>query len=349
MTRDRWPMIGWFSRDLFVPAQQESLQKLQKARSVDRLFIGTLINWKSRSTMKFLSHSLVAVLACFASADKSKRKLEGKAAKNSKTAAPSYFPTSSPVVTPFPVSPFAVMGITHTAIRGWIYQMEEDCLAAVENWTDQAKLNQTIATVETLLSVINTHMQQEDDKFFDAFDNTFSCVAYDEQYREEHDHDESEQVILTGFLDKLKNPNLTLSVAHEVCSEAYGFASEHEAHLKHEEKVLSPLTKTFPAGSGPAIVHHVIMVNFNDTYSTFFPTALDQLVKRESLSVVGSYVAGIKRILTPEQYTLVLPGIINACGNMWPLVNERLTGASYTATDESKLPAGIFDAIDCAD
>ena len=227
--------------------------------------------------------------------------------------------------------------------------MEEDCLQAVENWTNRAALDQAIATVETLLKMINTHMQQEDSKFFSAFDNTFSCVAYNEKYREEHDHDEAEQVVLTNFMNRLKDPNLTLSQAHEVCAETFTFASEHEAHLKHEEKVLSPLTKTFPAGSGPAIAHNVIMVNFNETHSFFFETALDQLVKRETLSVIGSYVASIKRILTPEQYSLVLPGIMKACGDLWPMVLERLIGQSgdYTATDESKLPAGIFDEIGC--
>ncbi|KAL3804292.1 hypothetical protein ACHAWO_012050 [Cyclotella atomus] len=304
--------------------------------------------------LKYLSASLLT-LACTASAGSTERKL-AKAVKSSKStlsptsSSPTPAPTESPVVTPFPVNPFSAMGLTHNAIRGWIFQMEEDCLQAVENWTDRAKLDQAIATTETLLKMINTHMAQEDGKFFDAFDNTFACVAYKEKYREEHDHDEAEQVVLTNFTNRLKDPNLTLSQAHEVCAETFTFASEHEAHLKHEEKVLSPLTKNFPAGSGPAIVHHVIGVNFDETHDFFFETALDQLVKREPLSVVGSYVAAVKRILTPEQYALVLPGIIKACGSMWPMVHERLIGegGDYTAADEAKLPAGIFDPINCA-
>jgi hypothetical protein len=310
--------------------------------------------------MKFLTGSLLAATACIASAGETNRKL-GKASKatpkptpsptDMPTDMPTHFPSSSPVVTPFPVSPFAVMGVTHTAIRGWIFQMEEDCLEAVENWTDRAKLDQAIHTVETLLKVVNAHMYQEDAKFFDAFDNTLSCVAYNEHYREEHDADEAEQVVLTDFINRLKAPDLTLAQAHEVCSETFIFASEHEAHLKHEEKVLSPLTSKFPAGSPPAIAHHVIMANFNDIYSFFFQTALEQLVKRETLNVVGSYVASIKRILTPEQYALVLPGIIQACGGLWPMVHERLTigNGDYTAADEAKLPANIFDPTSCGE
>jgi hypothetical protein len=91
------------------------------------------------------------------------------------------------------------------------------------------------------------------------------------------------------------------------------------------------------------------MVNFNETHSFFFETALDQLVKRETLSVVGSYVASIKRILTPAEYALVLPGIIKACGDLWPMVHERLIGGGgdYTTADEAKLPAGIFDDTGC--
>jgi hypothetical protein len=261
---------------------------------------------------------------------------------------PQQKPTASPTVKLFPVSPFAVMGVTHTAIRGWIYQMEEDCLEAVENWTNKTKLNQTIATVETLLSVINPHMEQEDEKFFYAFDNTFDCIARNEGYREEHRHDENAQDVLEGFLKNLTDPGLTLSIAHEVCAETFTFASEHEAHLKHEEVVLQNKTAFFPMGSGPSIVHHVLMTNFYEIYGYFFATALTQLVKRESLTVVGTYVSSVKRVLNTTQYDLVLPSMMQACGDLWPEVEKRLSGGSYNATsDGAKLPTGIFNESSC--
>jgi hypothetical protein len=240
------------------------------------------------------------------------------------------------------------MGVTHNAIRGWIYQMEEDCLEAVQNWTNKTKLNQTIATVETLLSLIDPHMEQEDEKFYVAVDNQFNCTAYKEGYREEHDSDKAAQVVLKGFLKNLTDPGLTLSTTHEVCAEMFTFASEHEAHLKHEEVVLSPKTGQFPSGSAPSIVHHILMTNFDDIRDYWFATALTQLVKRESLTVVGTYVAAVKRVLNTTQYALVQPSMNEACGNLWPEVEKRLSGgSSYTSVDEEKLPSGIFNSTSC--
>lgn len=268
-----------------------------------------------------------------------------KATKNSKTSTPTFMPSHSPTDPKFPINPFAVMGTTHFAIRGWIYQMEEDCFTAVEDFKNQDKRDTAIATVETLLSMINPHMQHENDGLFIAMDNTFDCVAHNESYRIEHEHDESEQVKLTSFIQKLSNQTLTLAEAHTVCAETFDFASEHEAHLAHEEKVLSPLTSKFPAGSSPSIVRYLIMTNFADVGDYFFPTALTQLIKRNPLMMVGTYVAAIKRILTVQEYNTILPSIMDACGDLWPQIEQGLKGDSgdYTSADDAFLPQGIFD------
>lgn len=297
------------------------------------------------ATMMFLKGSVFAILACMACANEHTRML-GKAGKIEKPTTP---PTRSPVVTPFTVSPFSVMGVTHNAIRGWILQMEEDCLEAVENWTNKDKLNTAIGTIRTLLSLINPHMKQEDDRFYVAVDNTFSCATDNEGFREEHRADEAEQLVLTDFINRLSDPALTLSQAHEICAETFTFASDHEAHLKHEENILSPLTRQFPPGSPPAIVHHILITNFDSIRDYWFATALTQLVKRETLTVVGTYVAAVKHVLTKEQYSLILPDIMEACGEIWLRVEERLIGdaGEYTDADEAKLPAGIFDPPTC--
>ena len=256
-------------------------------------------------------------------------------------------PTAAPTISPFPVSPFAVMGTTHTAVRGWISEMQEDCFAAVQDWTNSTKLDKTIETVETLKRMIGYHMQHEEEGFFLAVDNTFSCVAHDQGYRDEHDHDNDEQVVLTNMTAKLTMTDLPLSTAQEVCGEIFLFSSEHEAHLKHEENYLSPLTKQFPTGSPPAIVHFIMMTNFDSSYDYFAATALEQLVKRSSFTTVGTYITAIQRVLTPTQYEQVLPSIIAAVGDLWPqLAMHGLDGpGKYSTADEAFLPAGIFNNV----
>ena len=257
------------------------------------------------------------------------------------------FPTRFPTPAPFPVVPFAVMGTTHTAIRGWIYQMEEDCLEAVKDWKNGTKLDQVRNTTETLLFLIDSHMKHEDEAFYIAVDNQFTCTAFNEGFREEHTDDETAQITLQGFLEIFEDPGLTLSMVHEVCAGTFDFASEHEAHLKHEENVLSPLTSQFPTGSSPAIVHHILMTNFGDVYESYFGLALTQLVKRESLTVVGTYVNSIKRALDNSQYDSVLPSIKEACGDLWSKVEKGLISGGYTTADEEKLPPGVFGTPAC--
>jgi hypothetical protein len=285
---------------------------------------------------------------------KHQKRPTGRPTKSPVTNNPTALPTKAPVkpttrpsiVTPFPVNPFAVMGTTHTAIRGWILQMEEDCLATVSNFTNPTQLNKTIQSVQTLLKLINIHMQHEDDAFYIAVDNLFNGTAQKQGYRNEHVRDMEEQLILTNITNTLSMPNFTLSATHAVCAEMYQFASDHEMHMVHEEQILSPLTSKFPTGSAPAIVRYIIMTNFNTTYDFFAATALTQLVKRSSLTTVGSYVAAIKRVLTPSEYMQVLPSIINAVGSNWSaLVLRGLNSTSsgtYSSADDLLLPVGAF-------
>jgi len=269
------------------------------------------------------------------------------------TVRPSVLPTKAPTprpstVTVYPVNPFALMGYTHTAIRGWILQMQEDCMASVSSYLNQSQMSKTIQTVQTLIKLINTHMQHENDGFFIAVDNKFNCTAKNQGYRDEHVGDVAEQSVLNNFTNMLSSPNISLSGTYAVCAEMYHYASDHEAHMVHEETYLAPLTTQFSSLSRPSVVRQIIMTNFNTTYDFFAATALTQLVKRSNVTYVGTYLTALKRVLTPGEYLQVLPSIINATGSIWPSLALRglnsTSSGTYTIADDQYLPAGIFNS-----
>ena len=305
--------------------------------------------------MSILRGFLFSLLTCLVSAKDERRQLSKSSKKHEKTSSPTHAPTRR-VVTPFEVTPLRSAATVHAALRGWTLQMVEDCLEAVVKFPDHGRIMTLAETTDTLLSLITVTVEAEDNGLYLAMDNIFDCVTVTLGLREKSTDLEASQYQLANSIKKLSDLTLDLSQLLDVCADTFTFASDHEAHLMYKEMVVLSLASPYHPETPPpivkhfpAIAHKIIMTNFDQFRDFWLLAVLTQLVKRESLTVVGTFVATAKRILTPEQYSISLPTIMEACGDMWPMVQQGLVGVTgeYADIDEEGLPPDIFEEPSC--
>jgi len=251
---------------------------------------------------------------------------------------------------------FAAFRNTHEGIRGWIAESKDDAVAAAASPSDREKIDKALTSIRTLLRLIDIHMEHEEKGLFPAVDNTFDKVAQKENFRTEHVHDLEEQAQLKHIMDKISHASKTTTVSpadvQELRDLVVAFGDNHIKHLEHEESILPPLTQKFmPEESRPAIINHMIHLNF-DTSFDFFPSAVvKQMTKRNPYASLRMFIAALQRVLTPEDYAKILPGMKEAAGDKWPeLEGHGLGGPGiFTEKDKMYLPSGLFDASVASD
>lgn len=262
-------------------------------------------------------------------------------------------PQSAPPATPsqqeqYKVMVFAAFRNTHEGIRGWIAESKADVVEAMESPSDVNKLNKALLSVQTLLRLIEIHMEHEEKGLFPAVDNTFDRVAFKEGFRNEHEHDLEEQFKLKKVVEDLTKGERTVNPAevekfHDlvVC-----FGDNHIKHLEHEESILPPLTQKFlPEESRPAIINHMLHINFDRTYD-FFPSAVvQQMAKRNPYPSLRMFIAALQRVLSAEDYAKILPGIKDAAGDKWPELEAHGLGGpgKFSEKEKATLPPGLFN------
>eukprot|EP01083_Nonionella_stella_P091598 256157_1 len=209
---------------------------------------------------------------------------------------------------PFVVRPFAVMRLTHEAVRAGMKSVGNALKDVAE---DCSNVDDIKNIYSDLVRCIAVHAKQEDDVFFPLLDKGFENIVTKKGIPAQHEADAPLRNKISVLLDKGCDTKKQLSEAIDA------WLKHHEAHLKCEEDVMMPLTPktadtTEERGS---IVRNIINVDRKEFNEFQFEYVLRQLVQTKPFGPVMMYCKAVQMASNVEEYAAVKGKIAGIVGD----------------------------------
>ena len=219
----------------------------------------------------------------------------------------------------FAVRPFAVMRLTHEAIRAGMKDLKNALEQLSENCSnmDECKI---IKIFGDLVRCIIIHAKQEDQAFFPLLNDKFDGVIKTEEIPPKHDNDEEQRLKLQSIFENGCDSKNELSL---IINE---WIESHEQHLKLEEKVMMPLTKktAVTIEERGKIVRSIINIDRKEFSEYQFEYVLCQLVKTKPFGPVLMYCKATQMSSNTDEYNQVKGKIKEIVGEeMWKKLEDK--------------------------
>jgi hemerythrin-like domain-containing protein len=214
-----------------------------------------------------------------------------------------------------PVMVFAILRNGHEGLRGLLKTLAEhaEAFAAEPSVAGAAAVANAWKEFNMMLSY---HMRMEDEYFFGLLDSMFDGRAAKEGFRDEHVEDHK-LLQATGAVIEAAGSAPSAATAKAALDAIVSYQAHHEEHLVHEENVMMPLTaKVDPPQIRPGMLHKYLMLDFDATLAAI-PLNVREMARRNPYASFVMLVWAVQRVLTPEQYARLLPGIREAAGEKW--------------------------------
>eukprot|EP00750_Incisomonas_marina_P000761 INCI10567.1.p1 GENE.INCI10567.1~~INCI10567.1.p1 ORF type:complete len:268 (-),score=56.17 INCI10567.1:142-945(-) len=229
--------------------------------------------------------------------------------------------SEAPKVVPYDVRVFAILRNGHEGLRGLLKTLAEratDCVAKPDA-ESAVTVNQAWENFQVMLKC---HMDMEDKVVFPMMDKLFDNIVSNDHLDEEHECDKKLMAETTAAIGALTfNPSL--ETAKAALDLVLKYQRHHEEHLLHEETLLMPKTVIVnPPEIRPAILHHAMNLDFALTVKSM-PLTVAEMAHRNPFASLRMLVLAVQRVLTPEQYAQILPGIKDAAGDLWPKLERE--------------------------
>lgn len=221
---------------------------------------------------------------------------------------------------PNPPYSFAVMRNAHEAIRKAIFEMKNDI--------EESNKGQFRTHWLEFSRALNVHMKMEDYDMFSLLNGVSDNQITKENIPEEHledtkMHKQIDSIVQTEDFD-----------LNELKKVFLAWAEFHDKHLKHEEKIMMPLTKTVGANTaerGEIAFKYLLNPAYNrspDEFSFFVGWCVSKLNKYGSTAnpasvAVRVFAHCIQSISTPAQWNHLKQQVKKNCSEaIW---NEMVT------------------------
>lgn len=222
----------------------------------------------------------------------------------------------------FVVRPFAVMRLTHEAIRAGMKDLK-DALEQLSEDCDNIEQCGLIKIFGDLERCIIIHAKQEDSVFFPLLNDKFDNIIKTESIPPTHDNDEQQRLKIQSIFDKgCDSKNELVSIINE-------WIESHEQHLKLEEKVMMPLTKKTADSvqERGKIVRSIINIDRKEFSEYQFEYVLNQLVKTKPFGPVLMYCKATQMASTQDEYNQIKHKIKTIVGDeMWKKLDAKGCG-----------------------
>ena len=217
----------------------------------------------------------------------------------------------------FVVKPFAIMRVTHEAIRAGM----DDVVHALDTVDDKcSNLDDFKKVYCDLERCIINHAQHEDKILFPLLNAKFDDVVTKNKIFETHENDEQlrEKISLI-----FKNGCESKGDLIELIT---GWIDAHEVHLKLEEQVLMPILKTTAetVEERGQIVRQIINVNRKEFSDYQFEYVLRQLVKTKPFGPILMWCKAAQMSSNADEYDDIrskIEGIVGA--EMWQKLKSK--------------------------
>jgi len=214
------------------------------------------------------------------------------------------------VVKKFVVRPFAVMRLSHEAIRFAVKDIEE------ASKDKDVKIDRLQTIYNDLERMFALHGQQEDDVFFPLLDKKFDEIISKKGILSIHSED-------TKLRNNIKESFDSKDKLIKALKEWTDHLSEH---MKVEEEVMMPLTmKTADSvEERGAIVRNIINVNRKEFTQYQFEYVLNKLVKHKPFGAVLMYCKAVQMASNKEEYDAVKTKIEGIVGEeIWKKLQSK--------------------------
>ncbi len=142
------------------------------------------------------------------------------------------------------------------------------------------------------------------DGFFAALDAASGGAVTAAGIPGEHDHDRAEQALVDAAAARGDAAALAAAFTR--------FAAEHEAHLKHEEDVMMPLTMkigAMPEERGRKANKSLLRPMLPEFEAFHLKWILQKLLKHKPAEATRVFICGLQVTSTPAEYVRFLPTI----------------------------------------
>ena len=217
----------------------------------------------------------------------------------------------------FVVRPFAVMRLTHEAIRAGMKEVK----VALEKVSDDcSNLDEIRKIYVDLERCIVIHAKQEDQIFFPLLNEKFDGVINNENIPPKHDDDGEQREKIKSLLENGCDSKDELS---KIINE---WLDAHEAHLKLEEQVMMPLTmKTADTVEKRGeIVRSIINVDRKEFSEYQFEYVLGKLFVSKPFGPLMMYCKATQMASNAQEYNEVKGKIEGVVGEeMWNKLKSK--------------------------
>mmetsp|Transcript_31766 Transcript_31766/g.49706 ORF Transcript_31766/g.49706 Transcript_31766/m.49706 type:complete len:536 (-) Transcript_31766:350-1957(-) len=194
---------------------------------------------------------------------------------------------------PGAVRPFAVMRLTHEAIRAGMNMIS----AQVE----YDKVDAALEAYDQLRLVINVHATHEDKGMFPLLDSLFDNVCLNNGLRDEHENDHKRDFVVRKALQDAGKAGGDKNDAFAALNE---WIAEHEKHLKHEEDIMMPLTEKVAetVELRGASMQKVLACDSEGFERIQLPYVINKLDHSKPFGAVKMFVEGLQMSSTVSAY-----------------------------------------------
>lgn len=212
---------------------------------------------------------------------------------------------------PQPIRPFAIMRLTHDALRVGMTELER-ALDQLET-EGPAPLR---GALEPLRATLDLHRRQEDERFFPVLDRIAEGVITAEALQAEHDDDVEDMSAIDEVL-----ADWSPARAEELAALVRAWIADMQAHLEHEETIMMPLVgKTADTPQGRvAVVRDIVEVDLDAFLSVQIPYVVRQLGGSDFAPKLPMFLRALTVVLTEEE--LAIAGVEVEPGEEGPTVS----------------------------
>ncbi len=196
------------------------------------------------------------------------------------------------------IRPFAIMRLTHEALRVGIREVREALVSLVDEKGDSLALR---SCLNELLGCLDVHREQEDKRFFTVLNEQFDDVIDKEGIPREHVDDIQEMGNIKKLLEGYENGTNT---EHELGHALEAWMWNAERHLEHEEAVMMPLTEKIAptVEERAAEVHKILEVDMDGFRNVQLGYVVRQLSRSDQFGKLRAFVDALKTVASADEY-----------------------------------------------